>query len=199
MHFVTESATLRTGRRSATALHIMRAARRLTDERGPDGFTMEDLAAEADVSRRTLFNHCAGKLEAILGPPPAFPDRLLELFRGGGPHGNLVLDLRDLAHATLAVEQLDREELARVRRILQTSPKLLAAVHDRFLTLSEQLVHEIELREGPAFGRRRAQVAIGVLASLFDNALRAFLDDEQQRPLTHHFDEAIQLARELFG
>ncbi|PWJ53011.1 transcriptional regulator, TetR family [Quadrisphaera granulorum] len=35
----------------------MAAARALVDERGPSGFTTDDLAARADVSRRTVFNH----------------------------------------------------------------------------------------------------------------------------------------------
>ena len=57
----------------------------------------------------------------------------------------------------------------------------------------------VDLREGPSFGALRARVAIGVLACLFDTALTAFLEDEQRRELTHHFDETIRLARELFA
>ncbi|TXR58035.1 TetR/AcrR family transcriptional regulator [Quadrisphaera setariae] len=36
---------------------LVTAARELLDERGGAGFTTEDLAARADVSRRTVFNH----------------------------------------------------------------------------------------------------------------------------------------------
>lgn len=36
---------------------IVAAARQLLDERGAAGFTTDDLAARADVSRRTVFNH----------------------------------------------------------------------------------------------------------------------------------------------
>lgn len=38
---------------------LVAAARALVDERGPTGFTTEDLARRADVSRRTVFNHFA--------------------------------------------------------------------------------------------------------------------------------------------
>ena len=48
-----------------------RRPERLADDRGFDGFTMDELAAAAAVSRRTLFNHVSGKLEAVLGPPAA--------------------------------------------------------------------------------------------------------------------------------
>lgn len=36
---------------------LVAAARQLLDERGAAGFTTDDLAARADVSRRTVFNH----------------------------------------------------------------------------------------------------------------------------------------------
>jgi AcrR family transcriptional regulator len=199
MHSVTESATVRSDRRSPLSLRITTSARRLSDERGVEGFTMEELAAEADVSRRTLFNHCAGKVDAILGPAPTFPDGPLAVFRAGGPHGDLLHDLRALAHAILDAEEVDRDELARIRRILLANPKLLIVTHERFAALSEQLVREIELREGPDFGRQRAKVAIAVLCSLFDAALTALLHDEDGRLLPDHFDEALRFAGELFA
>jgi transcriptional regulator, TetR family len=40
----------------------------LAPERGPDGFTMDVLAAAADVSRRTLFNQVGDEMPVILGP-----------------------------------------------------------------------------------------------------------------------------------
>ncbi|WP_456237847.1 TetR/AcrR family transcriptional regulator [Nocardioides flavus (ex Wang et al. 2016)] len=49
------------GRRVA----ILDAARSLATEHGPDGFTVDQVAMRAGVSRRTVFNHFAG-LEALL-------------------------------------------------------------------------------------------------------------------------------------
>ena len=39
----------------------------LTQGRGLDGWTMEDLAGAAEVSRRTLFNYFSSKVDAVLG------------------------------------------------------------------------------------------------------------------------------------
>lgn len=39
---------------------LLAAARALASAHGPDGFTVDRLAAEAGVSRRTVFNHFAG-------------------------------------------------------------------------------------------------------------------------------------------
>ena len=77
MHFMTQSAIqvteqgdTRADRRRLTAHRITGCAQRLTLERGLDGFTMDDLAALAEVSRRTLFNYFPGKDDAVLGGPP---------------------------------------------------------------------------------------------------------------------------------
>jgi AcrR family transcriptional regulator len=199
MHSVAESAIGRLGRRVSTTLQICRCARMLAGDHGLDGFTMEQLAQEAGVSRRTLFNYFPGKVDAVLGPAPEPTEEALELFRSGGPHGDLVLDLRQLVSSILDSQDVEREELTRWRRLLSTNEKLLAATHDRFMRLSEWLVSEIETREGPSFDRRRARVAIGLLGSLFDAALDAFLADRRRRPLTSHFDESLRVARELLG
>ncbi|HYF72879.1 MAG TPA: TetR family transcriptional regulator, partial [Nocardioides sp.] len=73
-----------------TELRIHRRALELTDERGLDGWTMDDLAAVSDVSRRTLFNYFPGKVDAVLGGTPELPADALEVFHGGGPTGRLV-------------------------------------------------------------------------------------------------------------
>jgi AcrR family transcriptional regulator len=200
MHSMGESATEQRGdRRSTTTWRITRCAQRLADEHGLDGFTMEELAEDAAVSRRTLFNHFPGKIDAVLGPVPEVPAAALEVFRNGGPHQDLVLDLRDLADAILEDGQIEREDFARLRRLLLTHTKLLAATHDRFQVLSEQIVLEIMNREGSAFGRQRARVAVAILVALFDSALEAFLADTRRRTLTSHFNDSIRFARELFG
>lgn len=190
---------MRAGRRLSTERRIARCALRLADERGLDGFTMDELAEEAEVSRRTLFNYFPGKIDAVLGPAPEPPGEAFETFRARGPHGDLVLDLRDLVGAMFDAAEVDREDLVRHKRLLLTNPKLAAATHDRMLRLSERVVDAIEQREGAGFGRRRARVAVGILAALFDTALEEFLTDKRRRTLTHHFNETLRTARELLG
>ena len=103
---MSESAIGRAGRRRSTTRQIARCARRLAAEHGVDGFTMEQLATDAGVSRRTLFNYFPGKVDAVLGPMPEAPDEALEEFRAGGPSGDLVKDLRHLASSILDAEDL---------------------------------------------------------------------------------------------
>ena len=182
-----------------TAHRITECAQRLADQRGFEGFTLEDLAEAAAVSRRTLFNYFPGKLDAVLGPVPVLPEEPLDTFRAGGPHHDLVEDLAVLAHTMLTDEAVGREEVALHRRLLRANPRLLAAAHERFEVLSERLVSEILLREGPAFDAHRARVAVRVLVALFDASLDAFLTEPGDHELADLFIDSLRTARELLA
>jgi len=56
---------LRTRKREATREALATAAFALATEHGLDGFTIDDVARRADVSRRTFFNHFVSKEEAV--------------------------------------------------------------------------------------------------------------------------------------
>ncbi|MEU0877356.1 TetR family transcriptional regulator [Lentzea sp. NPDC005914] len=58
--------TLREHKKAVTRRSLAGAALRLAMERGLDGVTVEDIADEAGVSRRTFSNYFAGKEDAVL-------------------------------------------------------------------------------------------------------------------------------------
>ena len=150
------------------------------------------------MSRRTLFDYPPSKLDAVLGPAPTIPESLLVEFRRGGPHHDLVEDLAVLAHTMLADEAVGREEVALHRRLLRTNPRLLASAHGDE-AVSEQLVAEILVREGPSFDTARARVAVRVLVALFEVSLDLFLADRRNHELADHFIDSLRTARELLA
>ncbi|MGE3619555.1 MAG: TetR/AcrR family transcriptional regulator [Acidimicrobiia bacterium] len=62
--------SLRERKKVETRRAIARAALDLAVAQGPDAVTVDDIAAQADVSPRTVFNHFGTKDEAILGIDP---------------------------------------------------------------------------------------------------------------------------------
>ncbi|HKJ12911.1 MAG TPA: TetR family transcriptional regulator [Ornithinimicrobium sp.] len=185
--------------RHVTLQRINGCARGLTEERGLDGFTMEDLAAAAGVSRRTLFNYFPGKLDAVLGPWPELDPDAVATFRAGGPEHDLVSDLRTLVVPLLESDLAARDRLAEGHRVLRSEPRLLAALQGRYEQLSAEVVRHIAAREGPAFQAQRARVAVNLLAAIFDSAWQDAIEDPHERPVLIHFDRALTTARSLLG
>lgn len=62
---------LRERKKDETRRAIAEVALQLAVERGPDAVTVEEIAAAANVSPRTVFNHFGTKDEAILGVDPS--------------------------------------------------------------------------------------------------------------------------------
>jgi AcrR family transcriptional regulator len=194
------TATSREERRAATAHQITVHAQRLTDERGLDGFTLDDLAAAAGVSRRTLFNYFPGKVDAVLGPEPELPEDALHVFLAGGPTGDLVEDLGELARHVLSGQRFTRAEVAVARRALLSEPRLIQAAHARFDAASEEFGRLVLDREGEAFGRDRARLLIRVLVTLYDVALvEALAVGVAEVPLAETYVAQLRTLRSLLA
>lgn len=200
LHSMSRSAielSRRDAKRRDTEDRISDRAQRLVEQHGLDGFTMEDLAAAADVSRRTLFNYFPSKLDAVLGNVPEIPEDVRAEFVRGGPHGVLVEDLASLGHAILDRQDVHRDQVRRLQHILTTNPRLLIAVHGRFEEICTDIVGLV-VRRDPAIGDLRARLLVRLLVTVFDSVMAAYVDGDD-RPLADQFDEHLAAARALLS
>ncbi|MEE4025492.1 TetR family transcriptional regulator [Gordonia sp. PKS22-38] len=184
--------------RQRTAAAIVDCAQSLAEERGLDGFTMDEVAECAGVSRRTLFNYFPGKIDAVLGSPTApNPERLVE-FRAGGPTGRLSVDIKTVITNLLDSKDADPADLDRVRRLVASDARLHKALHDKFARFAEFLADAVRAREGADFGELRARGAATATLSLFDLALEAYIESPEIS-LADHYVTAFDGAAALFA
>jgi len=192
---VTKSATQR--RREQTLAVITRCARELTSQHGLDGFTMDQLAERAGVSRRTLFNYVPGTVDAVLGPEQEVDADLWETFLAGGPTGRLLVDVKEIVRATLEADSPDPAEVDAVRRVLCSDPRLMAAVHERFVEKSRVLSEAITRREGKEIEPLVMRLLSAVVVTLCDTALDEALATPT-RSVAACLDEAFATMSSLF-
>lgn len=191
-----------------TRARINDCAMRLTIDRGLDGWTMADLAAAAEVSRRTLFNYFSSKIDAVLGTigsPTRRDDPAAQaafaVFVDRGPTGRLVDDVAVLAGPILADEGFDPENVALRRSMLTCSTRLIEAMHEHFEQTADDIVALILQREGAGFGEERAHLMVRLLVAVFDSAMRSYLaaDDPADTDLVDLFVTHLRTAGELLG
>lgn len=194
-------------RREQTSRIITRCAQDLAIEHGFDGFTLDDLAEQAGVSRRTLFNYFPGKEAAVLGVPAALDSDVLSTFVAGGAAdaegadgtgGRLLEDLAALVVSTYTREDPDRADWHRIHALFERNPKLIAVAKERFDALVNDVRVAAEEREALPAGHPRARVAVAIIAGIFHDSLARFLADEDIDFPTDFLagvDEATRLLR----
>ena len=128
------------------------------------------------------------------------PEADLATFVAGGPHGNLVDDVAELARIALDGQATDRESLELGRRVLNANPRLLACAHERF-EARRRGVRDARRSSARAPTSPPAGPACCSTCSLalFDTALVELIEDTTDRTLVEVFDDQLATARTLFA
>lgn len=176
---------------------ITRCARELTVEHGLDGFTMEELAECAGVSRRTLFNYVPGKLDAVIGEKPTRNPQDLAEFLAGGPTGVLIRDVKALALAFLVTKAPDVSEFDQFRQLVRADHRVQQAIHERFVGAIDHISEAIAQREGQA-DPVTTRIIVAFMLGLLDLALDEALADPSVE-FADHFERAFDKATALFA
>ena len=153
---------LRATQAQRTRAAIRAAALTLTRERGYAAMTVDDVAALAGVSRRTVFNHFASKADLlVVGLEPPAPE-VVEAFVNGS--GSLLEDLGVLLASGAESVESERGWLLSFPEIVRDNPEVERAVHERLRIVAQSLAEAAARRLGaePDDPRPRAVVALAM-------------------------------------
>jgi AcrR family transcriptional regulator len=135
--------SLRERKKERTREELMRAAIRLADERGVDAFTVQDVAAAADVSPRTFFRYFPTKLDALFGDD----ERRVAQIRASlaqSAEGESILDAVRRAVLEFVGEfAAERDVFLTRARIAFGHPALAAHAAMRFARFEREIAHAV--------------------------------------------------------
>jgi AcrR family transcriptional regulator len=174
--------TLRDRKKAATRQSLHEAALRLAMANGLDGVTVEDIADEAGVSRRTFSNYFANKEDAILHADRERTGRLLSLLAARPGEEPAWVALRravaDLFHGRPEPELAWVEQL----RLLRRHPTLLARQATDQIALERELAGVL-VERWPGTGEELARLMAATSMAAFRTAGALWLERSGEEPL----------------
>ncbi|MFC3991704.1 TetR/AcrR family transcriptional regulator [Actinoplanes siamensis] len=182
-------------KRQQTRRALIRAALRLTDERGADRVTVDEISEAAGVSPRTFFNYFATKEDALVGDPLEGCADPRELLLAAPPGPALAAVEAALAPAVRQIQD-DRELWLLRLRVMMNNPQLLPRLAAGAATAEQEMTAAIAERLRLAAGHPYPPVLAAVTGAVLRVALMRWAADVQDQvlegtSLAEHVHEAL--------
>lgn len=189
---------VRAQKKHRNRLALIQAAQRRFHAFGYESTTIDDICADAGISRRSFFRYFPSK-EAL-----AFPQRTerLEHFHAllrDNPHESPFATLRRIAKQFADAYTVHRESLIAQQALIQTSPALLATEHDIDREWEQAMAQEFRRRLGEvADAELRAEVTAGALIGVIRATLRYWFERDGEPDLAQLGATAIDALERGF-
>jgi len=185
---------LRERKKERTRQLIAETARRLFAERGFAAVTVAEIAREADVAEKTVFNYFPTKEDLFYSRLDAFEQELLDAIREREPNetvldafGRFLLQPRGVLALGDSGDLHATEQLLTITRVITESPALLARERQVFARYTEALAALLAEETGAPPGSVEPVVAATALLG----AHRALIDYVRRRTLAGDSASAI--------
>jgi AcrR family transcriptional regulator len=185
-------AGLRERKKQRTRQLIAATARRLFAERGFEAVTVAEIAREAEVAEKTVFNYFPTKEDLFYSSLKAFEEQLLAAIRDRRPGTTMIAAFGDFLlqpRGVFALEDTDAatEQLRTVTRVITASPALLARERQVFARYTESLAALIAEETGAAPDDVEPRAAAGALVAVH----RALIDYVRRKTIAGASAHAI--------
>ncbi|GAB2837622.1 TetR family transcriptional regulator [Streptomyces daliensis] len=191
-------AGLRERTRRAVQAEIVAAAMRLFLERGFEATSMDQIAIEVGMSRRSLFRYFGTKEDIVLGDHAAHGQVLRAALEERPAHESPWQALRAALVKLLRSLPYDSEDFLKITGMLHASPALRARRGEKQQQWTELLVPDIAARLGDADdprSRLRAHALVACAVACSDVALEAWVGSGGAVGVEDAFDEAVAAVR----
>src|SRR3984893_17554280 len=143
-------------KRQQTRERLTRVAMALFLERGFEATTIDDIAAAADISRRSFFHYFASKEDVVFAWHEEFTVALTAAI-AARPAGESMLSAAENAIAALA-KQLEPDEAIAMAQLKRDNPALQARDQVKYEKLERALAEALGKRAGHKTERLRARL-----------------------------------------
>ncbi|MFP5021754.1 TetR/AcrR family transcriptional regulator [Pseudonocardia phyllosphaerae] len=188
---------LRERKKARTRRELRAAALERARVQGPDGFTVEEICADVDVSPRTFFNHFPTKDAVLFGWSDSGLAELAETVRARAGDSALAVAtsvLGDVA-AALTTSPIWHGQL----QLIRTHPELNARMAEAGRTVETtvaQALAERGGRDGPGVDDR---IAAATAMGLLHVTVLTWLDDPSGPDARVLYDDVVARARDAFA
>jgi AcrR family transcriptional regulator len=191
---------LRERKKQQTRELLAETARRLFTERGFERVSVAEIAREADVSEKTVFNYFPTKEDLVYWRLESFEEELLDTVRSRSA-GESVLDAFGrfvrAPRGMLASDDAEtRERLAALTRMIAASPALMAREQQIFAGYTDSLAAVIAVETGSSGVEPWvvANALMGVHRALVANARERIVAGAAAPQLARDVDEEAERA-----
>lgn len=172
LHGMNDGSVNSTSRRTTAA--IRSAALELALRDGADKVTVDQIAAAAGVSRRTVFNHFETKYDAFMPEVADYAEHSLNDF-AMSRQPDLVLALGDLIGNRIDQVQFTGDQIRAVRKLALDSPGLHNAMRGRSGALDARLQSAVMRRLDSTPDDPRTTMTLALARSIWRTTLDAWL------------------------
>ena len=199
---------LRERKKERTRQLIADTSRRLFAERGFEAVTVAEIAREADVAEKTVFNYFPTKEDLVYSRRlEAFEEDLLAALREREPgksaldaFADFMLEARGVLAFDSARDPEATEQLRTITRVITESPALLARERQVFARYAASLAALLAEETGAKPDDLRPRVAAGAMIALHRSLIdysrtslvaQARLSLSKSRPSTMHTSNSV--------
>jgi AcrR family transcriptional regulator len=192
---VTETG-LRERKKAKTRDALVQSALRQFDERGFDNVTVDDIAADCDVSPRTFFRYFASKEDVLFGDSDERCEHLLATFSAQPADMSLLAALQVAVFTVAADFQDEREAILQRHRILHATPALRDRKGERQTSWTSDVIDEAR-RSGRSdrMSELDLRLAVAATSTALQVATELWVDDGGQGDLQALLTDVLERLR----